>query len=68
MYFIKQNENGAWMSGTIISEQNDVFVSFSEDANVSVARSVQDQPPRSPPHGREGESCVLRIHFYVVHE
>eukprot|EP00903_Cladosiphon_okamuranus_P010019 g9501.t1 len=33
VYFIMQNDDGVWVSGTIISETNELFVSFSEDIN-----------------------------------
>ena len=34
VYFIKKNEEGNWVSGTIISEPADIFISFEEDINV----------------------------------
>lgn len=38
--FIKENEDGVWVGGSIISETADVFISFSEDIDVGHALSL----------------------------
>ena len=38
VYFIKQNDNGVWVGGTIISEAPVHVVSMAEDENVSLCR------------------------------
>ncbi len=34
IYYIKKNDDGEYVGGTIISEANDIFISFEEDINV----------------------------------
>eukprot|EP00752_Nemacystus_decipiens_P013406 g11871.t1 len=43
VYFIRQNDDGVWGSGTIISETADLFVSFSEDINGELYLVTLDQ-------------------------
>ena len=40
VYFIKQNDHGVWVSGTIISDSSVYVISMAEDDNVRVFATV----------------------------